>query len=345
MPFPSYRMFIPEWINSLSRSIRISDSFVFLMLSPKLLRKKRVERAWKIPSLFQTRRFGAASGSRASLTIETSLSLTLFLLFVMSLGYLFVVMQTRLRLQQALEQVSSEAAQYAYVSSQAGLGESESKLMELAGDLLLTELGEEALRLRFLSAAGRDYLNASCVVGGAAGISLEDSSGREDGRIRLTLSYQIRLPFAAFGDFTFTVRQHSYRYAWVGDQGVLKETDPAGGAETIVYVTQNSQVYHLTLGCSYLNLTVRRVPFDAVAGLRNDSGGRYYACELCRPDGRSAVVYITEDGSRYHDDRECGGISRSVTALPLSEAEGRRPCSRCAGSVGSGAEEGGQGDG
>ncbi len=293
------------------------------MLSPNFLYKERAERTWKIPSFLRRR-------TAASLTLEASLALAFFLLFVISICYLFLVMQTQLRLQQALEQVGDEAAQYAYVSAQIDLWDSQSKLIGRVQDFLMDELSEEVLRLRFLAAAGEDWLDRSCVLGGASGISLEgDPLLDGEGRMRLVLSYRIRLPLAALGSFTFSVSQQSYRHAWVGDTGIIRKEGQE--EETLVYVTEDSEVYHLTLGCSYLNLTVRQVPFSAVESLRNDSGARYYPCELCRPEGSGGAVYITQDGNRYHGDRQCGGISRSAEAIPLSQAGDRRPCSRCGG--------------
>ena len=293
------------------------------MLSPNFLYKKREEGAWKIPSFLRKK-------ASAGLTLEASLALTFFLLFVISVCYLFLVMQTQLRLQQALEQVGDEAAQYAYVSAQIDLWDSQSKLIGRVQDFWMDELSEEVLLLRFLSAAGEDWLDGSCILGGADGVSLEgDPLLDGEGKIRLVLSYRIRLPLAALGRFTFSVCQQSCRHAWVGDAGIVRKESQE--EEPVVYVTEDSEVYHRTLGCSYLNLTVRQVPFAAVDSLRNDNGARYYPCELCRPDGSGGTVYITQDGNRYHGDRQCGGISRLARAIPLSQAGDRRPCSRCGG--------------
>ncbi len=354
MSFLSYRQIRQQTVSdknivfissdSLSQSEKLLKQILFSTLSPKKIKEKRVERTWKIPSFSRGQGEAEHGCAEGSLTIEAALALTLFLFFVLSLCWLFVIMQTKLRFQQALEQVSSEAAQFAYVSSQAELWDSQSVLIGKVEDFLLTELGEEALRLRFLAVVGEEYVNSSCVLGGASGVGLEgDPILEEDGKMRLILSYRIRLPLAVLGNFTFTMRQQSYRYAWIGDRGIVREAGDALEGEQVVYVTEGSQVYHLTMGCSYLNLTVRQVPFLALEGLRNGSGGRYYACELCRPDnGGSGMVYITEDGSRYHGDRQCSGLKRSVTALPLSQAGDRRPCSRCGSLAGDSAADDGE---
>lgn len=268
-------------------------------------------------------------GERASLTLEASLSLTLLLIVMASLCQAFVIMELQLHLQRALEQVANEAAGYRYVSSQIPLWESESRLLGEIQEYLLTELSEEALRLRFVSVAGEEYLAQSPVEGE---VSFAGSSLRsEDCRIRLTLSYQIRLPVALVGIPSVTLCQQSYRYAWLGDAQPEKAAGQEELEEPMVYVTQNSHVYHLSLSCTHLKLSVRAVAPETVEALRNENGAKYYACELCRPDGQESTLYVAKEGNRYHGSRECGGISRKVTAIPLSEAAGRRPCSRCGG--------------
>lgn len=284
------------------------------------------EGAWKIP--FFHDRFLSRGRREGSLTIEASLGLFLFMLFMVSLCQMFLVMQLQIRLQRTLEQVSSEAAQYCYVSSQIPLWESESKLISHIEDYLLAELSKEALRLRFIWAAGEENLNASVLLGGAGGLSFEESSIlQEENRIRLVVSYRVRLPLAVWGTDSLTFRQQSYRYGWLGDTAPEKTIESSD--EQMVYVTKTGQVYHLTLSCTYLKLSVRQAAMAQIESLRNDNGAKYYACEHCRPDGSQAVVYITGDGTRYHKDRECGSISRNVTAIPISQAADRRPCSRC----------------
>ncbi len=287
---------------------------------------RRKERAWKIP--FFPKRLLPQGRRQASLTIEASLGLSLFLLFMVSLCQIFLIMQLQIRLQRTLEQVGSEAAQYCYVSSQIPLWKSESKLISHIEDYLLAELSKEALRLRFIWAAGEENLNDSILLDGADGLSFEESSIlQEENRIKLVVSYKVRLPLAVLGMDSILFRQQSYRYGWLGD--VAPEKPVENSKEPMVYVTKTGQVYHLTLSCTYLKLSVRQVEAAQIAGLRNESGGKYYACERCRPEASQTSFYITGEGTRYHGDRECSSISRNVTAIPLSQTEERRPCSRC----------------
>ena len=273
------------------------------------------ERAWNIPSF------------AASMTIEAALCLTIFLVFFVSLCQLFLVMQLQLRVQKALEQVGNEVAQYCYLSSQVPVWESDSQLIREVEEYLLAELSEEAIRLRFLEVIGTETLERSVLAQSADGVSFEESGLlKEHHRIHLIVRYQVRLPVALLGMDDITLRQHCYRYGLLGDK---EPSQTVKTEEKMVYVTKNRQVYHLTLSCTYLNLSIRSVSMSQVSELRNDSGGKYYPCERCRPTGREAAVYLTEDGDRYHDEGDCAGLRRHISAIPISEAQDLRPCSRC----------------
>ena len=295
---------------------------------------KEGERVWNIPSLADFRpsfseRMGDEinGGMLGSMTIEASLCLTVFLVFMVSLCQLFLVMQLQLRMQKALEQVGSEVAQYSYLNSQIHLWESESHLLEELKESLLAELSKEAIRIRFVELLGPETLAHSVLAEGEAGISFDDSRLlQEHHRLRLVVSYPIRLPVRLLGVGDITLRQQCYRYARMGDVDPTKKVETA---ERMVYVTKNRQVYHVTLSCTYLNLSVRSVAMSQVSELRNDSGGIYYACERCEPTGRESAVYLTEDGDRFHDEWDCPGLRRYITSVPISQVGDLRLCSRC----------------
>lgn len=304
------------YINSLSQQKFLSAR----KLSPHTAKTAAGEGTWKIPF------FAPAPKTGGSLTLEASLAMTFFLLLTISVCQLFLVMQLQIRVQRALEQVSNEAAAYSYAANRLDIWQSDSWLLEKLQDYLMTELSKEALRLRFLSVAGEEYLDGSVAENGSAGFSFEESSLlTERHRLRLVVTYRISLPIFLPGADGIYCRQQSYRYAWLGDR---EPSDRAKQEEQVVYVTKDSEVYHLTLSCTHLKLSVHSVPYERLDQLRNDNGAKYYPCELCRP-GAGGMVCITNDGNRYHGDRDCGGITRNATAIPISEIGDRRPCSRC----------------
>lgn len=110
----------------------------------------------------------------------------------------------------------------------------------------------------------------------------------------------------------------------------------AGGEEEqeeTVYVTETGSVYHSSLSCTHLKLSVRAVAFGEVGKLRNENGAIYYPCEICGGGSPEAgtPVYLTREGNRYHSSASCRGLLRKVRSCTLTEAleAGKRPCSRC----------------
>ena len=115
-------------------------------------------------------------------------------------------------------------------------------------------------------------------------------------------------------------------HTWTGK----RETEKADTNEEIVYITEISgSVNHKKVECSYLTLSVEEVSKSSLDTRRNQYGCRYYPCEKCH--GGSGRVFITKTGTRYHKDRNCSGLKRSVKAVKISSVDGWRACSRCGG--------------
>ncbi len=126
------------------------------------------------------------------------------------------------------------------------------------------------------------------------------------------------------------VTTRCYLHKWTG-------YDPAEDADTreeeeLVYVTENGTVYHRDAGCTHLQLTIQPVLISQAEASRNRNGEKYKSCEICekRSGISGSTVYITREGNRYHSSLACSGLKRTIYVIPLSQAEGKRPCSRCA---------------
>ena len=101
-----------------------------------------------------------------------------------------------------------------------------------------------------------------------------------------------------------------------------------GGSSGIDCSRETGLVYHKDYHCTHLDLSIRMASGEEVSSLRNESGGKYYACEHCG-GGSGGAVYITSYGDRYHSSLSCSGLKRTVYAVPLSEAVGKGACSKC----------------
>lgn len=117
-------------------------------------------------------------------------------------------------------------------------------------------------------------------------------------------------------------------HAWTGTEyeGFQDAREP----EKMVYVTVSGEVYHKNLGCSYLNLSVKQISGSSIKTAENKYGEHYSACEICsRNQNPAGCVFVTEQGSRYHNLESCSGLKRTVRLVKESYAEGKSCCSRC----------------
>ena len=269
--------------------------------------------------------------SPGSLTVEAALVLTLFLMAAICFLGIEPAMQVGLEIQAAAEEAGEEmAAAFGVVALFKG-GEDHGEALSgsgveawITGGVTLAVLKE-----RVIGKIGRERLEQSCVSGGSGGLSFLGSSWMEDGDwIEIRVSYRIRLPISFGNLMEIPVTQICRRRAWTGN---LAEDGGSGEEEELVYVTENGTVYHCSMECTHLNLSIREVAFGSVDGRRNEAGGRYRPCERCaKYSDTPAIVWITQEGNRYHTDRECGGLKRNVQTKRKSEVT-LPPCRRCGG--------------
>lgn len=171
----------------------------------------------------------------------------------------------------------------------------------------------------------------SCIAGGFDGISFYGSDLLDsENDIDIIVSYKIKLPVKLFIIDEMLLMQRVRMRKWTGLGLQAPNSIHNDDDESIVYVTETGTVYHTKKTCSHISLSVRAVsgiPVD----LRNESGARYYPCELCcKEPTDDGVYYITSDGTRYHAVRNCSRIKRTVKEIKLSEVGNRTLCKRCA---------------
>ena len=73
------------------------------------------------------------------------------------------------------------------------------------------------------------------------------------------------------------------------------------GEDELVYITELGTVWHRSATCPYLQLSIQYVPYTGLGNMRNESGGRYHACERCVIGTTMTGIYITQYGDRYHN--------------------------------------------
>ena len=117
------------------------------------------------------------------------------------------------------------------------------------------------------------------------------------------------------------IREKAVCRAWIG----FTELELL---ETYVYITPGGSVYHLYADCTHLNLSIQKTTLVRAKAAKNVYGQKYSQCEICEEDF-GEMVYITNEGERFHSERVCSGLKRTIRQIPISQVSGRSQCLRC----------------
>ena len=225
----------------------------------------------------------------------------IFFFAVVSLLFLMEIMSIQTAVRSGLQYAGKLAAEEAYPTAVLRPGKVEQDVT---------------------AAIGADRLGRSLVEGG-----IDCSRSRmslRTGVAELSAVYHVRVPLPVFRIPLLEYEETMRVKGWTGYERTGFGTE---NGET-VYVTETGLVYHKDYHCTHLELSIRMVPLSDVARLRNESGGKYHACEHCGAESAGGV-YITDTGDRYHSSLSCSGLKRTVYAVPVSEVVGKGACSRC----------------
>lgn len=258
--------------------------------------------------------------SCASITVEAAWLSVLFLTAVLAVLSLFELFYAENRLQAVMENLGTKAAMSRLVEERAGGSlDFEGEVYSLLGNMLFSG-AQKAYLEEELSREMNSVLPGNfCKIGG---LRLHSRYLYQEKEIAdLVVSYEIRFPIIGAKVRMLRCRKR----LWSGNQPASKQEGKT------VYMTVTGSVYHLYEDCSHLKLTVRPVPAENLATLRNEGGGRYTPCQLCVKKGEAAGnVWITSEGSRYHSENMCSGLKRSVLKVDISNVGDRPLCRRCA---------------
>jgi len=282
----------------------------------------------------------------ASSTIEASIVIPLFIYAIMTVTYLIQIVGLQVKVQQALYNESRKMAKYIYayeIMNDQNTSESQKKEIiqangnsdkdESYGSILEKGIGIGVAQTLLISELGTEYIENAHILGGGAGLNMMNSkimSGNN--MINIVVSYTVRNPFDIFGIGIMTFTQSASTNAWLGDAYNTDESnDPTKTDEKIVYITPSGSVYHTNRNCSYLVLSIHEISVDQLENQRNESGGKYYACEKCGGKRMGGNFFITDYGDRYHTSANCSALMRNVLAVQLSTVLDRKQCTKCKG--------------
>lgn len=253
---------------------------------------------------------------RGTLTVEAAVVLPLFLMVMIAVLQFCSVMGTAIKLGSALSDTGKTMAAAAYVTKYGGNTEKAP--------------GIAAVALSEVYAQGTVTAQAGDISAVKNVNMLLSSFLKEDEAIDLVMTYQLRSPFSIVklpGNFFI---QRARVRAWTG------RTLPGdGGADSgevdgsYVYVTETGSVYHDDPDCTHLRLSIRLVDAGSLDSLRNNGGEKYHACEKCGDSSLKGMVYITNEGNRYHSSLGCSGLKRTVRQVSKEDIGNLRACSKC----------------
>lgn len=258
---------------------------------------------------------------KASITVEASIVLPLFLIFCVQMISFIEVFRVHSMVEAALHQEVSKISLYAYAYE-----ENVPEKMELLKGILEDEYILEKVKERI----GKRNLDQSMIKEGSRGITislLTKSKKRQQDVIDIALQYKIVPAIRLLGFEEFELVNHCLMKKWNGYQPELicKEGKED---EEMVFITDYGTVFHRSEDCTHIHLSISYVDRDLVNSLRNSGGAKYYPCEYCGKTKESTVI-ITKEGDRYHNRIDCSGLKRLIHEVPISEVGGRMPCSRC----------------
>ena len=270
-------------------------------------------------------------------TVEAAFVLPVILFTFCAFLYFLVILNTQVILYEELSENARDMARYAFAYEEilnmtpAEEKELKDNMEPELTDVLFHGFSSAYILERIKQSVGTQWLDESCIQGGATGLSmLSDSLLDNNEMVDMVLRYRVNIPYLPGEVFDFLCVQRVRIRAFTG----FMPSDSNGGVgqemEQRVYVTETGTVYHTNKYCTHLNLSIKAVDVANIITLRNNNGGKYYACELCGGTPENAdIVYLTRHGDRYHGNTNCQGLKRTWTEIPLSEVGERGLCTRC----------------
>lgn len=231
------------------------------------------------------------SRKKAGLTVEASVSVMITVLALLSVLLVFVAMKKQVALTRVMYETCEDAKIY-------------TGIMDRGAAAAAVVLDSKA------RAASKGVGNA------------QFTATFKDGALYYSAGFKLKVPFFKLA----TEGIYLKKTLIIELYGGYSEDDYA----RYVYVTKYGTVYHESLSCRHLNITILSVSMDSLDTCRNKSGGKYKPCEYCIRGKASGVVYITPEGDRYHSNRDCRGLLRNIRKVKLADViDTHAPCADC----------------
>ena len=261
---------------------------------------------------------------RASMTVEAAILLPMFLFFFLNLFSIIEIYRLHSNLTAALRETGRDLSVYAYAYNEYFGEEQEGK--ELLKSVENVAFSNLYVKAQVEKLCGKEYIDRSPLYNGRAELNyLFSTILGENDEIDLVITYRVK-PFNKFiGYFPDLLFNRYYGRAWTGYDVEAQQSQE----KEYVFVTESAEVYHTNRDCSHLKIKIIPCFSEELKDLRNRSGEIYKPCEKCCK-GNIEPVFICQYGNRFHEDKNCSGLKRTIMVMPLNEANKRYPiCKEC----------------
>lgn len=286
-------------------------------------------------SMCEKNKYGKLNSYRlkGSITVEAAIVLPVFILLIISMMNFFVVINYQNIMQFNVFSSALSVGRLSYTMDRLEDIKNKEEAIENIGinsNLIYSGINTAYVSEKIFTEELKDYTNEAGVVNGVRGVLV--TSTVEEKTLGINdIKVNYRMEFSIMGNKKYNLRMANCCYfrSWIGES--LKETSKEGESAQKVYITQNGKVYHLKKNCTYINIIVVKVKLSYIDNFRNESGGKYYECEICakKSSNKKEDVFITASGTRYHYDESCRKIDRDVIEVDISNIGERKVCSRC----------------
>ncbi len=269
--------------------------------------------------------------------------LPIMIMTLVGFMFLFQVMMVELRVQSAIDKTADQVSAYYHLESVlpdvfSGLTSEDAQSGALSNQIrsYFTILAYDAItsayfKDAFFRTVSKAWLDDSVIIGGGDGMDFLAQIRYADGTyIVLKVDYSVKIPFLPRAVYTLNLSQQSARRMWNGLTRDIEEEDEeqeSGGQH--VYITKYGTVYHLYKDCVTLKRNIKSVALGSIVNLRNSEGEKYTPCSYCIHGSRNAIVYVTDDGTKYHNSTTCTALIRYIEEVELSDCLDRQCCSYC----------------
>lgn len=256
---------------------------------------------------------------KASMTVETALVLPLFCFFMLHMGSAIEMMRLHGNLEVALWDVGRQVGIYGGILDAEDNGDGENE--DNSDRLGIVAVSYTYVKNQIRNQLGEEYLEQSPLEQGTDSLQFLESSTEND-ICEIVVTYGISPLTEVLGFQKFRMANRYYGHLWNGY--AIPGTENGG---EYVYVTEDSEVYHVSRECTHLRLSVQRVEAAEIPK-------GYHLCEKCMVQQEGTVpeengYYICSEGKCYHIRRDCPGLKRTVYCVARKDVDGYRECSRC----------------